>query len=142
MKLAEMKNDELMDIFGDLCYDVADICEDKKLSQIFSDVYTAEESKNVSRMALQMKGFANGSKALGYILKEKKDTLHHILALVNREDIDTVKNWNPITTINKTKELFGDKDFLALLPSQFRTKIEAFQNISTKSESDLTAPIS
>lgn len=136
MKLSKMKNDVLMDILGGLCYQIADLCEDNKIMEIMSDVYRAEDFKEgkVTQLMVKMKGASNYSKIFGYILKEKRDTLHTILSLVNQEELETVKEWNPIITMQKTKELFGDKDFLALLPSQVRTRIEAFQNISTKSE--------
>lgn len=136
MKLADMQNNKLMDIFGDLCYEIAELCEDKEIEKMLSNVYKREdfEKGTISAMMVNVKTFGNYTKILGYIMKEKRNCLFTILALVNQEDLEVVKTWNPVVTMQKTKELFGDKDFLALLPSQLQTKIEAFQNMQTKSE--------
>lgn len=47
MKLADMQNDKLMDILGDLCYEIAELCEDKEIEKMLSNVYKREDFEKV-----------------------------------------------------------------------------------------------
>ena len=61
MKLADMQNDKLMDIFGDLCYEIAELCEDKEIEKMLSNVYKREdfEKGTVSALIITVQAFGN-----------------------------------------------------------------------------------
>lgn len=111
MKLSEMNTDKLLDVMCDLTPFVGNIAKDKEIKAILGDkVELTEDNKDKIQELGYEKGLNNIVKLIPVLFKKHKEDFYNILAIINEQTIEEIKEQKAFKTIADIVELFKDKD--------------------------------
>ncbi len=108
MKISEMSFEQMIDTLGDCTVYFGDIINDEEVMKVCKDF---SENKIMLGTAV--------IKVVNRCLKEHKEDMCSIMAIINEKSIEEVKQENGLKLILEAKNIFADKAFLDFL-SQLR----------------------
>lgn len=113
MKLSEMNNDKAFDAIIEITPFFSNILEDERLLSIWYDkVDITGLDEKQGKIKGATKGFSNILKIAPLLLKDHREDIFNILAIVNDKTVEDIRNQNPIKTMKQLKELWEDKELL------------------------------
>lgn len=114
MKISELTTEKAADILCEITPYAANITTDTGLSEALKG--TLAKGANVAE--LYQMGAQKITKIVPILLKDHRDDVFSVLAVLNGSTVDTVREQNIMVTMSQIRELFQDKDLLNFFKSQ------------------------
>lgn len=115
MKLSQISTDEAMNKIVEITPYVDDILKDGEVIKIVKEKLNTE---GIKKEELMEKGFEKGlekvTKLVAILLKNKRESIFHILSIMNDKTVEEVKKQSLITTMKEITEIFTDKELREL----------------------------
>lgn len=114
MRLSEMTTDETLDALCEITPCVGRIVKDEN---IISTIGTAMDTTGMTRTGVLMAGLDRIGALIPALLKDHRDDLYHILAVMNRVDPAEIAAQKLTVTLTQLEELRDDRELLTFFES-------------------------
>ncbi len=113
MKLSEMSNEQCMEKVVEITPYLGAIIEDERILNIYYDRIDIDGmDEKTGKIKGIAKGVNNFTKLVPILLKEHKEDIYNVLAIVNDKTVEEIKEQNALLTIKQLKELWSDKELI------------------------------
>lgn len=129
MRLSEMTTDETLDALCEITPCVGRIVKDEN---IISTIGTAMDTTGMTRTGVLMAGLDRIGALIPALLKDHREDLYHILAVMNRVDPAEIAAQKLTVTLTQLEELRDDRELL--------TFFESFRRRGRKAPFEPSAP--
>lgn len=115
MKISKLSTDEALDALCELTPYINNIVTDDALLDGLKAKVKA--TGNETKAEIMAMGAEKINKIVPIVLKEHKDDVYGILAVLNDADVDAIGKQNVIKTMSQIRDLIKDKEFLDFFKS-------------------------
>ena len=112
IKLSELNTEDFLNKVCDLTPHLFSILTDKELVKVFNAKTKTDSKEDLTKFVIDKM-----MKLVPLLLKEHKDDILSVLAIMSDRTLEEIKKQNAILTIKELKELFTDKDLVELFLS-------------------------
>ena len=112
IKLSELSTEDFLNKVCDLTPHLFSILTDKELVNVFNSKTKPKNEADLTKFVIEKM-----IKLVPLLLKEHKDDILSVLAIMSDRTLEDIKKQNAFITIKELKELFTDKDLVELFLS-------------------------
>lgn len=109
MKISEFRTEKAADVLLEILPFVTEIVTDAKLCE---ELANAVDIKGKTAMEVMAVGVAKFAKLIPLVLKNHKEDVFGIIAVLNCKTVDEVRKQNIVCTMEEIKELVHDKELI------------------------------
>lgn len=117
MKISELSTDKGLDVLVELTPYVANIATSESLNREIRKLAETKVADLKSRLQQIVFGADMYSRLIPILLKERRNDVYGIIAVLNEKPVDEIAGQNIMQTIAQIREIFSDRDFLDFFKS-------------------------